>query len=457
MSRTTAEPADAGEAPTSRAVVVLTGLAYLFVGIGFSYLDRRFGSFGFEALLWIVWALLGFGAGTALIGKPTQSGQVLWRVLGALGFVFVILPLFPVYNLLRWGSLSLMVVVGARAVILRTRRDFYLTLTVIFVVSFMVGTHGNANWTLWFYLGPAWLFGALALTWEYTSGTSIPRWIRLLMTLGFVGLAFLLAAMLFLFAPRPPILGFGFLPPGTDPPGLFQQPTAQGGSNPAKGGSDNGAADTGTKEGTGASPAGGAAQDWRAMLDTMRRAMSDSYIPAWQRSLMGQLLDSAQGAVDGLAAAASGSAEAGQLQGLARVGVFYLSWWTILLALLALVTACLMWWRRYRIGLEAALGLSWLLTGRFPTQSMRLSALAMKWCLHSAGHARSPGQSVREHWLGAAAIAPLARRWLGYAMEAYCAMRFGGVAATAQGARHMRTAVQGACDILAGIAPELKR
>jgi hypothetical protein len=103
------------------------------------------------------------------------------------------------------------------------------------------------------------------------------------------------------------------------------------------------------------------------------------------------------------------------------------------------------------------LGGAWLLSRHYPEQSMRLSAQAMKWCLHMHGHKRHQYQSMREHWESAEGIAPLAKRWLGYAMESYCAMRFGDVPATSQQAANMRMAVWGACEILMGTAPELAR
>ena len=158
-------PADDSPPLQSRAVVVLTGLSYLFTGFGFSFLDRRFGSFGLEGFLWLVWAVLGFGAGALHVSRSASAGKTQWLVLGALGGLLALFPGFAIYNLLRWASLTLMIVMGARAAVLKTRRDFYFTLIVIFVVGFMVGTHGNADWTLWFYLGPAWVFGGLALAW----------------------------------------------------------------------------------------------------------------------------------------------------------------------------------------------------------------------------------------------------------------------------------------------------
>ena len=444
----------------SRAVVVLTGLSYLFVALGFSYLDRQFRSFGVESLLWLVWALLGFGAGALHVNKPGSNGQTLWMVLGTTGFVLALFPGFALYAFARWICLVLMVTMGARAAMLATQRDFYLTLTVIFSVSFMVATHFRADWSLWFYLGPAWVFGGLALAWQHAAGTRLPRWTRLSMTLGFIGISFAVTALLFLFMPRPATLGFGFLPPGTDTPGMFSQPAGEGGKQPAQasGGVSGAQASGAGLGGSGTALQGSWMRQWGSMLGGMRSTLTDPFIPQWQRGLIESLLDGAQSLLDSLA---GGSAEpsdgvVGEGTGSQSayetytITIHWLHW------LLFLLAAYFLWRRRYRIGLGFALGCAWLLAHRFPAQSMRLSAQAMGWCLHAHGHKKQAGQSVREHW-GAAATAPLARRWMGQALEIYGETRFGGVAASPQRARHMRTATQGACDIIMGLAPELAR
>lgn len=452
MSTTLPVPQAVDTSPqlNSRAVVALTGLSYLFVALGFSYLDRGYGSFGLEGFLWFAWALLGFCAGMAHVRKTdTAAGVIQWNVMGALGLLLAVFPGFVIFNLLRWACLVLMVVVGARAAILRTRRDFYLALTVIFVVSFMVGTHGNADWTLWFYLGPAWVFGGLALAWEHALGTPLSRWTKLSMTLGFIVASLVLTTALFLFLPRPAILGFGFLPPGTDTPGMFQQPADGSGGLLGRGHNDSsGTQASGRQGGAGTAQQGEWGQKWGHMLQGMRAAMGDKFIPQWQRGIMEKLLGAAQSVLDALTGSSSGSAEASESF------TFKVNW---LLLLLAMVAAYLLWHRRYRLGLALALGGAWLLAARFPARSMRLSAQSLKWCLRIKGHKRLPGQSVREYWAGAAGMAPLAQRWLGYAVESYCAMRFGGVSATTQHALAMHQAVQGACDIVMGLAPELSQ
>ena len=443
----------------SRAVVVLTGLSYLFVGFGFSFLDRRYDFFGVEALLWAAWAILGFGAGAFNIGKPGNAGQTQWLVFGLLGGVLALVPGFAMFNLLRWMCLTLMIVIGARAAVLKTRRDFYMTLSVVFVVSFMVGTHGSADWTLWFYLGPAWLFAGLALAWDHASGTALSRWIKIVMTTSFIALSFLLAFALFFFAPRPPILGFGFLPPGADTPGMFKLPA--GGDE--VGGKSGNSAGSGLG-GTSTAQQNSAGSPWDAMLKAMRKSAGDKSIPQWQRSMMGSALDWAQalhGRLTGQLGASPDDPSSTNALGdfsesfeqFKRL-VFELNWLLILALLLA---SYLLWRNRYRLGLQLVLGGAWLLSKSYPQQSMRLSAQAMKWCLHQRGYKRRPYHSVREHLQSATNMPPLAKRWFGYAMESYCSMRFDALPATPQQAVNMRRAVWGACEIVMGKAPELTK
>ncbi|MBT3068039.1 DUF4129 domain-containing protein [Rhodoferax sp. U11-2br] len=433
----------------SRTVVALTGLSYVFVGLGFSYLDRRYGYFALEGTLWLVWALLGFGAGTLNALRPPGAGRSLWLVMGGVGGVLALFPGFLMFNLLRWTGLTLMIVMGARAVLLRTRRDFYLTLMVIFVVSFLVGTHGNADWTLWFYLGPAWVLGGLALAWEHAAGVRLSRWVKGGMTLVFMVVALLLVIGLFFFAPRPTVLSFGFLPPGTDTPGRFTQPAGPGDglSNLGQGGSGGQGPGQG---GVSGGALGETGSPWDALLQDMRRALSDGFIPDWQRGLMQKLLDAAQSLREGL----NGSFTM-QLE---WVPLFSINLWQMLAWLLAaLLISWLLWRWRWRVGLVLTLGCAWLLAHLYPLASMWLSARALRWCLQAHGHPRQPGQSVREHWLTAPGLPPLARRWLGAAADNYGEVRFGGLPATPQRALALRETVQGVCDILTGAVPELAR
>ncbi len=461
----------------SRAVLLFTACSYLCVGLSFSYLDRRYGHFGFESLLWLAWTALGFGAALVYLRRPGGAAERHWKVMGGLGLLFALFPGFLMFNLLRWVSLTLLIILSARAVVMRTRRDFYLSLTVIFVVSLMVATYMTADWTVWFYLAPAWLFAALALAWGHAAGVAISRWAKGGLTLGFITLSFVLATLLFLFAPRPPTLGFGFLPPGTDTPNLLKQDAGSQGPDRGAGGADGREGRAGRAGGSPGQAAQGSsgAQPWQQMFERMRRDLDDRHMPAWQRGVLQRLT----GWGEILAAALTGELvpgrqrvpgddypgsrpleQAGELtaqvvervQHLIRIG------WPLLLLLLVLLWLLHRdWARRYRLAAALLLQLAGLLQRWRPLLSMRLSALALNCCLRQQGHAPARGQSVREHLAAATSVPELPRRWLAYAVDLYGETRFGGVVAGAQRAANMRQAVYGASQILAGVMPELRR
>lgn len=479
----------------SRGAIVFLGLSYLFTCFAFSYVDRSHRAFAFTCALWLVWAVLGFGAGVRNLRRTEGAGRTQWLVQGLFGFVLALFPGFVLYPFARWVCLVLLVVMGARAARLRTRRDLYLMLVVIFTVCFLATTHYAADWSLWFYLGPAWLFGALALAWLHAEGVDLSRWTKLSMTVGFVAVSFLIAASLFLFAPRPPVLGFGFLP-GGDVRGLYEPPVGEGGGQspksypwdaPGRGGR-GGASGEGPpgSGGWGEAQAGQGrlrpppdlsvpprASQWDRMLEYMREAGRDRDAPAWQRGAINGALDAVQALRDllggkrapGSPGALGPSGGQGDQPGMSLqrsssgegAGGGGMGMLDLLLGLALLLAGWLLWRTRYRWGLRAALGVSWLLSWRFPAQSMQLSARAMTWCLRAHRHPPQPGQSVREHWSSAPGLAPLARTWLGHALENYCAWRFGGVPATRERALRMRQDVFGAAEVMHGTVPELSK
>jgi hypothetical protein len=350
---------------------------------------------------------------------------------------------------------------AARAPIMHMRRDLYLCLTVCFAVSFMVATHHAANWTLWIYLGPAWVFAGLALTWDYASSKAIGHVTRLGINLGFVAVSTLIAALLFVFVPRPPVLGFGFIPPAADAPGLLGQPSA---GTPGKGKGQSTGPGSGT--GSGSGPSSGNADDsgtgsgwqeqWQGMLERMRPALKDPKMPHWQGLLLGQLLDWGQAL----------SPRPDERPGVDATGLAVkpmempqhdrMAWlWLILLTLLALALAWLAHRYRYWLGVEMMHFGAWSLATRHPLLSMRMSARAMKWCLVDAGHAGKPGQSLREYLVSAPVMPQLSQRWFTYALELYCETRFGMAPATPKRAHNMRLAVSAATQLVKGRAPEL--
>lgn len=454
-----------GEVPlTSRAVLLFTACSYLCVGLSSSYLDRRYGGFGFESLLWLVWTTLGFGAALLYHGRQGRGAELHWKLMGSLGLLLSLVPGLLLFNLLRWASLTLLVVFSARAVVMRTRRDFYLTLTVIFVVSLMVATHMMADWTVWFYLAPAWLFAGLALAWEHAAAAALSRWAKGGLTLGFIGLSLLLALLLFVFAPRPPTLGFGFLPPGTDTPNLVKQDAGSQGQGRGEGGQP-GSRD-GRAGGASGQGAQGGSQPWQQMFERMRRDLGDRHMPEWQRQTLQRLTGWGEilaAALTGRLVTGTGAPSAASVDELLRnageycVEKIILPFWPwLLLLLLLLLLAWRLWPRRYRLAAAGLLQLAGWLVHSQPRLSMRLSALALDCCLRQQGGAPGPGLSLREQ-LGAAAVPDLPRRWLAYAVDLYGETRFGGAAPDARRAANMRKAVHGAGQILAGALPELQR
>lgn len=443
----------AQEVLPSRLIHLFTGLSFICIAVGFSYLDRSYGFFRAESLFWVTWGTLGFSAGAYCLGRDPATGKTLSIVLGLIAVVLAIFPAFFMYTLLRWVSVLLMLVMAARAPMMRTRRDLYLCLTVCFTVSFMVATHSMANWTLWIYLGPAWVFAGLALTWEYASSRAIGNWTKLGMSLGFIAISTLVALALFLFLPRPPVLGFGFIPPGADAPGLLSQPAGGVLGQGKESGKSPGAQPGNASGGTTASGQGGAGswrEQWQGMLEKMRPGSRDPTMPQWQRDVLGKLLDWAQ--------TLAGEADA-EIQAVQMERQSLSSWlWALLMALLALALAWLAHRHRYWLGVELAQMAAQLLAAHHPLLAMRLSARAMTWCLKDAGHSARPGESVREYVAAMPATMPqLSRRWFGYAVSVYCETRFGKAPATPARARQMHQAINAATELVRGHSPELAR
>ena len=446
---------------SSRLIVAFTGLCYLCVAVGFSYLDRRYGHFQAESLFWVAWAALGFAGGSLIPGRAAPAGKGLSRVMTAVAVVLAIFPALFMYSMLRWVCVLLLLVMAARAPSMHTRRDLYLCLTTCFTVSFMAATHHAANWTLWLYLGPAWIFAGLALTWDYAPSRAIGHATRLGMNLGFVAATALIAALLFFFVPRPPVLGFGFIPPAGDASGLLGQPA---GKPPGEAGTGQ-RQDAGKTVGPGDAPGGMAGEGhdtarsqswqsrWQEMLRKMRPALKDPAMPQWQKDLLEKLLD--LGEMPGEPQTRPGKSGSGGSPSPIEKAADAIA--SLMALLLALLLAWLIYRWRYWLGIELLHFAAWLLAPVRPMLSMRLSAQAIKLCLREAGHQSLSGQSVREYVAAAPGQPELVRRWLGYAVELYCETRFGAAPATHARARNMRRAVSAATQVVKGYAPELRK
>jgi hypothetical protein len=421
----------------SRAVIGFTGASYLCAGLSFSYVHRYAGTFGLESVLWLLWALIGFGGAMWHVGHGPQAGQGQWKWQGVVGLTLAVFPGFFMFNLVRWMALVLMLVIGARAAVMHTRRDFHLTLVVIFAVCFLVATHGGADWTLWFYLGPCWLFAGLALAWEHAAGARLSHRTKGVLTTGFVLLSLAVALLLHAMLPRPNIMGFGFLPPGTDQPGHFKT------NAPRSVPSETQVHGSGSARATAPGEKGSAADQGNAFIqgaqawEQLRQGLSDQHIPAWQRAALGAFVDSLQALTNGLGSAASAVQQYAGTLSLAG----------LLLWLLAMLIALWAWRHRWTLSARLALLASAALSAWHPEASMRLSAMAASWALRGRGHRRRPGQSVREHW-ASLPNAPMLSDWLHRGADIYCASRFGSQGFTPARARDLNRAISQVCGVL---------
>lgn len=424
----------------SPAILVLCGCAYLGVALAFSYLDRRFGRFGVEAGWWIIWTCLGFGNGVLSLKADAARDRGFALALAIIAGALSLFPGFLMFRLDRWAALLLLLFTAARAANMRSRRDFYYGLVAIVAVSLLVATHSNADWTTWFYLGPAWLAIAMALAWDYAAGVQLGSLRKSVLALGFVAVCIALSTAIFTMLPQPRILGFGFLPPGTSAPGRFQGEV----SEPARAAGPLSAQQSGSD--TPETVLGQAVQ-------RMRQSLKDPALPGWQRLAVQGLLAGAEalmrgtGNADGPVMLRQMTAEEAQAfaNRIAAVQSFlrFIAW----LLMLALA-AGIVWLLRWRIGIVLALGGAWALVRISPSASMRCSSFAIRWLLARGGHPLRPGQSVLEHVQTAVALPAPAREWLERSTRIYCADRFGGARASDRSAAYVRRAVDAARELM---------
>lgn len=431
----------------SAAIPVLCGFAYLFVGLAFSYLDRHIGRFGFESVWWAIWALLGFGIGALNLNADPARSRTEAKAFPIIAGVLAVFPGFLMFTLVRWAAFSLLLISAARASNMRSRRDLYYCLASIVAISLLVATHSNADWTTWiFYLGPAWLFIALTLAWDYAAGVQLSSLRKSGLTLGFVAVCIAVSSAIFAVAPQPNILGFGFLPPGTDVPGRVRlEADAQGGGRLGRG-----------------DPQSAARTDESVLgqaLSRMRKSLKEPSLPQWERSAISGLLAAGEsilralGSADGRAMVRSMTpAEAAAFAARAAAVVAVLR--TLAMLLFLLLLALVGWRLRWRLGIAAALWSAWALARWRPSASMSCSAYAVRWMLRREGYPMLPGQSVTEHIESAAALPAPARRWLGASVRLYCEQRFGGVRGSPQGAGYMRRAIEATRELLRSPIPK---
>jgi len=435
----------------SVAIPVLCGLACLFVAWAFAYLDRRIGRFAVEAVVWTVWVGLGYFLAAANLNGDGVRAARLAKIFTIVACVLAVVPGVLMFTLLRWAAFALLMVTAARAPAMRTRRDFYYALAAIVAVSLLVATHGNADWTTWFYLGPAFLCIALALAWDYAAGVELGRLRKTGLTLGFLAVCMAVSVAVFAIVPRPNILGFGFLPPGTDTPGRFKVDAPRSGDSGDR--SDRGA---GGESGGGAGSSGAAQPSLLEQAVTrMQQTLKEPSLPQWQRGIVAGMLGMAETYMwvrGDLVLRRVSSMTPSEREEARQIAQRVASVLAVLKALLALLLLALLawglWLLRWRLAVAGALWSAWLLARWKPAVSMRCSALAVRWMLGRRGHPMRAGQSVLEHLGSAPALPALARHWLGTSLRLYSEHRFGGVGASPHAAVYMRRAIESSVEIM---------
>ncbi len=422
---------------------VLCGLAWFGVACAFSFLDRARDAFPVFALAWLALGLVGFGLGILHRARPERARPPA-RVLTVLACVFALVPGLLMFTLVRWAAFALLLVTAARAAAMHVHRDLYYALAAVVAVSLLVVTHGNAAWTVWFYLAPAWLCVVLALAWDHAGQVRLRAPLKAGMAVTFVAVCVALGVALSALLPLPRTDGFGFLDPPTTNP-LHAGRSAAAGATGSAGEGASGSGDA----------AGGAGARSRLgdLAEALHRALRDKGLPQWQRSMVEGMLATVEfvGRVSGrtdarVAGRMLTPREMEQARQRAQaVQSFLDALWHLLWLLLAL---WLLWRLRWRIAGALALGGAGLLAPWSPGRSMRCSMLALHCLLHRRGQPRDAGQSVLEHVDSAAFLAPTLRQGLRRAVQAYGAWRFGGAQASGRQAREVRRAVAPADELL---------
>jgi hypothetical protein len=426
------------EALTGPALPVLCGLAWLGTALGFSFLDRARGEFAPFALAWLLIGLLGFGLAVVFREQP-QRVQRTARLLTVLACVLALVPGLLMFSLVRWGGFALLLVTAARAAAMHTHRDVYYALAAIVSVSLLVVVHGNADWTVWFYLAPAWLCVVLALAWDYAAQVRLAAPLKAALSLAFVAVCIAAGGVLAALLPLPPTPGFGVF----DPPTANPQHTGRA----SPGGSGGGA--TGTAAGSGTVTGG--ASSLAAVIGALRRGLADKGVPQWQRSVIGGMLAAAEALerASGSGVVVLRPMTAQELQEARdRAAALRAALDAALLLLALLLSLLLLWLVRWRIVGAGAFAAAALLAPWAPGRSMRCSMVALHCLLHRRGYPRAPGQSLLEHVASARSLQPRLRQWLRHAVHTYGNWRFGAASPSPAQAREVRRAVLAADELL---------
>lgn len=119
-----------------------------------AFLDIRYGSFGFEVLLWALVFGLTLRVGWRQQGRLGDGGRQGQKMVLILTLILTLVLFLPLWGLPRAGIAMLGMLQAAQNCVTVTRRQLHMGLLVSAVMVMFAATHFRADWTLLFYLVP---------------------------------------------------------------------------------------------------------------------------------------------------------------------------------------------------------------------------------------------------------------------------------------------------------------
>jgi hypothetical protein len=119
-----------------------------------AFLDIRYGSFGFETLLWAGVFAYTLRVGWRQEGRPDDSGAMKQKIVLGIGAFFSVVVFIPMWGFPRAGLYILAVLQAGQNCVTVTRRNLHLGLLVSLIMVMFAASHARADWTMLFYLLP---------------------------------------------------------------------------------------------------------------------------------------------------------------------------------------------------------------------------------------------------------------------------------------------------------------
>jgi len=381
---------------TSRWIPALAAASCFCAGLALSWPAAGMQAFVMLAFFWAAWMLVGFGPAIYRVGQPASrapaAGRAFSWLLVGLAVVLAFTLGRSIFPPVPWIAATLLMLLGARAPLIRDRRGLYRCLGACVCCGLAVTAHESADLTLLFFVVPSWFFAAMSLAADYGAGRALAGSIRFTSAgLFFVCVAGLTAG-LFQTLPLPPRWGWADETLAAQLPKVLEPVSS-------------------------------------LLWDNILSSAGDRRPPPPQAK-----------------EPTSATSESRPVQALPMIETQVTWFWVYRkqLAILGLVFAALAalgWFRRHALlGRALATG-AWLTARPCPLQSMRLSAAALRRQLRRHGHAAAREHSLREHLAGAGGLCEGAQQRFLAAVELYGEARFGVAGASTASARAMRRAV----------------